>query len=198
MALLIRNGTLMTMTEQGNFCGDLLISGGRIIRMAGQIADADGFGIDELDANGMTIMPGLVDIYVRDGGAEPAYVMELARNAGVSTAVLLPEIGQICEFLSSGEVHVQVCHIRPDEMTDSQLEHALHDRRDVSGVKCLVSIRDERQLRRVTEAAAGSEDVILSELRGCEKCCGMIERSGLSVVIGPQRTGIPWQMAMQL
>lgn len=199
MALVIRNGMLMTMTEQGSFRGDMMISGGRILKIAERLEALEGFEHDELDASGMTILPGMIDLYVRDGGAEPAWLAETALDAGVTTAVLLPESGERCTLLGTGGLRNTVHAILPEGLTDQQLSATLAcaGREDAATI-CIV--RSERHLKRVLECGSGNKGIVLAELTGCENHCPEIAESGFGVVLGVVQQGGrgPWRMAVEL
>lgn len=200
MALVIRNGLLMTMTEQGSFRGDILISGGRILKVAGRLDDLEGFEHDELDAEGMTILPGLIDPYVRDGGSEPAWVAESALDAGVTTAVLLPEAGQQCTLMGSGGLQSGVSLLQPETLTDQRLAERLQ-RDTVKEQIQLCSIRSRKQLERVLACTEGLKGIVLAELTGCEGCVREIAASGFGAVLGVARSasaGGHWRLAAEL
>lgn len=200
MALVIRNGLLMTMTEQGSLRGDILISGGRILKVAGKLDDLEGFEHEELDAEGMTILPGLIDPYIRDGGAEPAWVAESALDAGVTTAVLLPETGQRCMLLGSGGLQSGVSLLQPEALSDQRLAERLQ--RDAAREEIqLCSIRSRKQLERVLECSQGQKGIVLTELNGCEGCAREIAASGFGAVLGVTRSasaGGSWRLAAEL
>lgn len=200
MALVIRNGMLMTMTEQGSYRGDILISGGRILKVSERLDDLEGFEHDELDAEGMTILPGLIDPYVRDGGAEPAWLAESALDAGVTTAVLLPEAGERCTLLGSGGLHFDVTLLQPETLTDQRLAERLQ-RDAAKGETQVCSIRSKKQLERVLDCAEGLAGIVLAELTGCEGCVRGIAASGFGAVVGVARSasaGGMWRLAAEL
>lgn len=198
MALVIRNGMLVTMTERGSFRGDLLIAGGRILKIAEKLESLEGFEAEELDAGGLTILPGLVDICIRDGGAEPAWIAEKVLDAGVTTAILLPETGMRCIVLNHGGVSRQILFIRPERLSEDQLADVLS--RDSNHRGCICSIRSEKQLNRVAECNTCMTGLVLSGLNGCEKRIQMIADMGCATVIGMSRNEAcsPWRLAAEL
>ena len=68
MRLLIRGGLLVDPATGRSEPGDLLVEDGRVAAMGGTLAEADG---ETLDARGMVVCPGLVDIHVHL--REPGY-----------------------------------------------------------------------------------------------------------------------------
>lgn len=65
MKILIKNGTLCTMTEQSEpFKGDVLVENGKIVKVDTQIEEKDA---KVLDASGLYVMPGLIDAHTHIG-----------------------------------------------------------------------------------------------------------------------------------
>lgn len=62
--IVINNGTVVTMDDAGSvlFGGHVVIDGDRIVAVGDGRYTADG-GADEIDASGMVVMPGLVDLH---------------------------------------------------------------------------------------------------------------------------------------
>lgn len=65
MKILIKNGTLCTMTEQSEpFKGDVLVENGKIVKVDTQIEEKDA---KVIDASGLYVMPGLIDAHTHIG-----------------------------------------------------------------------------------------------------------------------------------
>lgn len=65
MKILIKNGTLCTMTEQcENRKGDILVEDGKIMTIRQEIQDEDA---EIIDASGLYVMPGLIDAHTHIG-----------------------------------------------------------------------------------------------------------------------------------
>src|SRR5689334_14738361 len=62
--LVIRNGTIIDGSGQPGFAGDLTIDGGKIVAVGGRA----GPGRRELDAHGLLVTPGWVDIHTHYDG----------------------------------------------------------------------------------------------------------------------------------
>lgn len=66
--LLVQNGILHTMEEEGDLRADLLTEGGRIVQIAPHIAPLE--GAELLDASGLHIYPGIIDAHSHIGISE--------------------------------------------------------------------------------------------------------------------------------
>lgn len=96
--LVIRNGTLVDGTGTPPRRADIAIAGERIAEIEAALqADAD----DELDARGLTIAPGFIDVHTHDDGAlltDPAMTAKVSQgvttvivgNCGISLAPIAP------------------------------------------------------------------------------------------------------------
>ena len=74
MALLIRHADVITMTERGRFTGDVLIRGGVIDRL-GECCPPDEDEVYEIDATGLTLMPGYVWSWTLMASSRRTYVL---------------------------------------------------------------------------------------------------------------------------
>src|ERR1043166_7257621 len=84
--LVIRNGTLFDGTGAPRTEGDLAIAGGRIAAMARRI---DERGTEEIDARGMAVAPGFIDIHSHgDGSFREDPRAESVVRQGVSTIIV--------------------------------------------------------------------------------------------------------------
>ncbi len=91
MKLAIRGGRIVDPASDHDGVADLFIAGGRIVALG---AAPDGFGAErEIDARGLVVAPGLVDLCarMREPGAEGALKREMrAALAGGVTGVVCP------------------------------------------------------------------------------------------------------------
>lgn len=199
MALIIRNGLLTTMTERGSIQSDVLVSNGRITRIAEHIDDG---GLHHcIDAAGMTILPGLVDASVGDGGLDADYLTEVAVASGVTSALLRPDTGKICRILCSDGIQESVLRLCfPDQMTDAQLCSCLQEHA-AAGLRDLCEIGSREQCQRVLRIAREIKArLVLANLTGCEGLTAEIAEGGFPVILGVRhsRCGSPWRMAAEL
>ena len=65
MSILIKNGRILTMAQKNYERGDILIEGGKIKKVAEEIPSPEGAEI--IDAEGMWVMPGIVDAHCHIG-----------------------------------------------------------------------------------------------------------------------------------
>jgi len=65
MNVLIKNGRILTMADKNYDRGDILIEGSKIKKIAEHIDPPEGF--DVIDAQGMWVMPGIVDAHCHIG-----------------------------------------------------------------------------------------------------------------------------------
>ena len=103
MAMIIRGGMLITMTQQGSFVGDVLLHDGQILRVDERIEDDEGAEV-ELDAHGLHIMPAMVDASIGSFGADPAWLRQSALACGVTSGLITPYKNGKCTLLDSGKI----------------------------------------------------------------------------------------------
>ena len=83
--LIIRNGTIVDGTGGEPYVGDVAIDADRIV----QVGVVDGAGRREIDATGMIVTPGWVDIHTHyDGQATWDPLMAPSSWHGVTTAIM--------------------------------------------------------------------------------------------------------------
>ena len=83
--LIIRNGTLVDGTGSEPYVGDVAIKGDRIV----QVGDVQGCAEREIDATGLTVTPGWVDIHTHyDGQATWDALLAPSSWHGVTTAIM--------------------------------------------------------------------------------------------------------------
>lgn len=83
--LVIRGGTVVDGTGEPRFTGDVAIKDGLIV----QVGQVTGSGADEIDAHGMVVTPGFVDIHTHYDG-QATWDQEMAPSSwhGVTTVVM--------------------------------------------------------------------------------------------------------------
>jgi N-acyl-D-amino-acid deacylase len=100
--LVIRNGWLYDGSGSRGSLGDLAISGDRIVAIAPRITER---GRNEIDAQGLVVSPGFVDIHSHaDGGLSPDPRAESCIRQGITTVVVGADGGSrsdIGRYLSS-------------------------------------------------------------------------------------------------
>lgn len=81
----VRNGTIVDGTGRARFIGDLAIDRGRLVQVGGTVR---GSGRTEIDATGLIVTPGFVDIHTHmDGQITWDDVLEPSVSHGVTTIV---------------------------------------------------------------------------------------------------------------
>ena len=174
MTLLIRNGLLMTMTGDGEVRSDLLIQNGVIERIGERISPADSPDACILDAEGLVIIPGMIDMSIHDDAYPSEYLARSAASAGITTILVRDSFGNLT--LVSGD--------------DVQ---ALPDSARMLSVTSMDDIR-----RIATSSAGGNERPILTGLTGELSCTEAIAESGCPVVLSAHHGECPWELAAAL
>lgn len=206
--LLIQNGMLDTMTEAGSFRGDLLIHNGQIARVARQIKQDDLPEHQTLNAQGLRICPGLVDVYVRlpdsENGTDGLYALgDEALSAGVTTMGVWTDTPGMCRVLhGSEEASSPACvrNIRPEAMTDSQLRDVMAALAH-QGERIACDVQNAQTLIRLLAAQKETNSrLVLKYLYGCEEYLEEIVAAQCEVILGAcsARSGSSYAMALQL
>lgn len=83
--LVIRNGTIVDGTGRARFVGDVAVRDGMLAQVGGTVTGA---GTEEIDATGLVVTPGFVDIHTHyDGQITWDDVLEPSASHGVTTVV---------------------------------------------------------------------------------------------------------------
>jgi N-acyl-D-aspartate/D-glutamate deacylase len=83
--LVIRNGTIVDGTGRAHFVGDVAVTGGVLTQVGGTVV---GEGQEEIDATGLLVTPGFVDIHTHfDGQITWDEILEPSVSHGVTTIV---------------------------------------------------------------------------------------------------------------
>lgn len=206
--LLIQNGTLDTMTEAGSFRGDLLIHDGKIVRVAHQINPEDLPEHQTLNAKGLRICPGLVDVYVHlpdsENETDGLYALgDEALSAGVTTMGVWTEAPSLCRVLhGSAETAINACihSIRPEAMSDIQLRDVMADSVN-QGERIACDVQNAKTLLRLlTVQKETASHLVLKHLWGCEEYLEEVVAAQCEVILGAcsARSGSSYAMASQL
>lgn len=146
MKLLIKNGHIVNPENDLNAVQDVLIENDRIIKVADSVRDdAD----TVLDAKGMYVMPGFIDLHVhlRDPGLTYKETLETggmaAARGGVTTICAMPntrpvtDTSQMIEELHERAAHESPVHvIQLGAITKGQLGEELADIRGMAEAGC--------------------------------------------------------------
>jgi len=196
VSLLIKDARLLTMTEAGVITGDLLIEQGRISRFGCRIDPEQNMNV--IHADGLTVMPGMIDLCIWDDGADPSYTMQTALASGITTYLQMKDGAGLfgCLMGTDDECAKRISCIDPDAMSATVLQRRLCDEEPV-----IAMVRDQRQCESVLSAAEGSaHKPVLAVITGSYDMINTIAESGCGVIIGANRTGgiSPWNLAARL
>lgn len=201
MSMLIKGGMIHTMTARGSFVGDILIREDRIEAVAPEISLPEKNGACILNASGLTILPGLIDVHIHEGPETDESLLHSQHAAGVTCGLLWPEQeGRCFLFTSSGTEDTAVYAVLPDIYSDDQLCGCFQTHA-AEGHRIACEIHSCQVCRRVLHAARRTQvNAILVHLTGCDALLEEIAESGCPVVLGVnhQRCGNPWELAHKL
>lgn len=119
MKLLIKGGTLVL--DKGEVKKDILIEDGKITKIADKIED----GCKVIDATGLTVFPGIIDIHVhlREPGFEGKEDIESGSKAavagGVTQVCCMPNTNPVCDnavvvsYIKNRAKEVGLCKVHP-------------------------------------------------------------------------------------
>ncbi|PCI29458.1 dihydroorotase [Candidatus Kaiserbacteria bacterium] len=100
MSILIKNGHLIDPKNKINGKRDLLIENGKVVKVAAKITSK---GADIIDAKGLTVTPGLIDMHVhfREPGREDKETLESGSRAalagGITSVVTMPNLSPVAD-----------------------------------------------------------------------------------------------------
>ncbi len=195
MTMLIRGGTVHTMAAKGTIIADVLIEDGCIAAIGPDLVPAQ--DVCTLSAQGLHVLPGLIDAHIIRNGADDAHLLHLVRSSGVTSAIVWPDSEGPCHLLHGDGIREADIHrlnaenCTPDTMEAMEVQH----------IRPMVQVDDAAACRRVLYAAAKSGTrPILLHAAGCEGLAQAIADAGCTVILGVQegRRGASWAFAAQL
>lgn len=201
MTMLIKDGLIHTMTAQGSFVGDILVREDRIETVAPDIRLDGEERACILNAEGLTILPGLMDVHIHEGPEMEASCLHSTHASGVTCGLLWPEQEGRCRLLMAyGVEDIPIYAIQPGKHTDEVLQERF---RALAADDCRIAceIHNSQECGRVLKAVHSTGiKAILVHLTGCETLLDDVARSGCPVVLGVNhhRSGNPWEMACRL
>lgn len=197
--MLIKGGTIHTITGQGTIVGDILVKDGKIAAVGGQIEASEDVCI--LNAQGLHILPGMIDVHIHDGPEVDAELLRSPQASGVTMGLLWPDDEGTCRTITTNRIEEsRIFALQPENYTDAQL----HDRfisLAESGKRIACGIKSARECRRILQAIHSTRvKAILVHLSGCEDMLEAVALSGCPVIIGvsDRRTSSPWVIASRL
>lgn len=201
MSLLIRGGTLLTITEQGSFQGDLRVQDGIISEIAAfpkRIPPDDKDTV--LDANSLYITPGYIDLYINTQAEEPEDIIRLALSSGITTMLIWNDSPR-CTLYTQGSSHQsQFVRIETSHCTDAQLDQQLHHSAE-QGLFPVIDVTGEAICRQVLLSTRRTGiRPLLFRLSGCRYLAGAIAESGCAAIPAPYGMcgSSPWQLSVKL
>lgn len=199
--MIIRSAYIYSMTEMGEFQGDILIRGSRIEAVAPHIDLPEDAALCVLEAQNLHILPGMIDLHVRETPEAECMLLSGDHSAGVTMGILWPAEEAPCSCLRSDSLRKCVLHvIRQNSYTDVQLQHHLIELHE-KGFQCACEISSTRECHRILELMHRTGiKILLALLADCDEMAEVIAESGCPVVIGAAsgRTGCPWKLACRL
>ncbi|MBL8343509.1 MAG: dihydroorotase [Rubrivivax sp.] len=173
MKLLIRGGRVVDPASGRDEPGDVAIAGDRIVRIAAAGAVADFAAERVIDAAGLVVMPGLVDLAARLGepGHEHEGMLEselaAAAGGGVTSVVCLPDTDPVLdepglvEMLKFRARKASLCRVFPlGALTRGLRGEVLTEMAELTAAGCVgfsqadAAVRDTNVLMRALQYAA--------------------------------------------
>ena len=192
--LLIRNGMIHTMTQAGSFPGDILMDGGKLLRVERRIDPTTLEPERIVEAEGLHVYPGLIDAHmhlVRASEDDTKNMRDLCSDAlssGVTTQAMWPEEGDAC-IVCHGQERVEgldaPMHIlHHADMNDQELKEAMTEA-VVTGHRLACEVYGEKALRRLLSLRQETGcPLVLTHLTGCEAMAREIIASGCEAIMG--------------
>lgn len=192
--LLISNGMIHTMTSAGSFLGDILMDGGKLLRVERRIDPSTLEPERIVEAEGLHIYPGLIDAHmhlVRASEDDTKNMRDLCSDAlssGVTTQAMWPEEGDAC-IVCHGQERVEgldePMHIlHHADMNDQELKEAMTEA-VVTGHRLACEVYGEKVLRRLLSLRQETGcPLVLTHLTGCEAMAREIIASGCEAIMG--------------
>ena len=191
--LLIRNGLIHTMTDEGSYKGDILIQAGKILRVERHM-HTEGLQLQRtIDAEGLQICPGLIDAHMHlvqfsdDMQRNISMLCADALSSGVTTQAIWPEGHGSCIIrhgMDDAVIGEPMHSIQAEDMTDAQLREAMLEAR-TRGERIACEVCNARMLSRLLHAkqATGAQ-LVLAHLTGCDDMLDEVIESGCEVILG--------------
>lgn len=192
--LLISNGMIHTMTSAGSFLGDILMDGGKLLRVERRIDPSTLEPERIVEAEGLHVYPGLIDAHmhlVRASEDDTKNMLDLCSDAlssGVTTQAMWPEEGDAC-IVCHGQERVEgldePMHILYHaDMNDQELKEAMTEA-VVTGHRLACEVYGEKALRRLLSLRQETGcPLVLTHLTGCEAMAREIIASGCEAIMG--------------
>lgn len=197
--MLIRGGTLHTMTAHGTLTGDILVQDGKISAVGKCIAAPADCCV--LDAKGLTILPGMIDAQIQAGAETDSGLLQSAQAQGVTAGMIWPENEGACQVITAECMKSNdICVVNPARYTDAQLHDKFLEHAE-TGLRIACKITDVQTCRRVLQTVHSTRvKAILANLTGCEDMLEAVAMSGCPAIIGVTggRAGSPWAVAAKL
>lgn len=195
MSILIRGGTLLTMTEAGRIKADILIEGDRITRIAPSIPAA---GLHCIHAGNGVVTPGLMDLCIGSSGEPPAQLISAAKREGITNGLLWRDGPGLCRMIRSTKR--RFIQLQPKGWTDGMIVASMEDAATDDLVPA-IAIDNPVFCRRLLSACMQTGVRVLLDLRcDCELLIPELAASGCMVIAGtyPARQSGPWEIAAKL
>ena len=203
MKLLIKNGHVVNPENDLNAVQDVLIENDRIIKVADSVRDdAD----TVLDAKGMYVMPGFIDLHVhlRDPGLTYKETLETggmaAARGGVTTICAMPntrpvtDTSQMIEELHERAAHESPVHvIQLGAITKGQLGEELADIRGMAEAGCHAISEDGKSVMNASlyrKAMKIAKEERISIFAHCEDIT-MVEGGVMNADAKAKELGLP-------
>ena len=203
MKLLIKNGHVVNPENDLNAVQDVLIENDRIIKVADSVRDdAD----TVLDAKGMYVMPGFIDLHVhlRDPGLTYKETLETggmaAARGGVTTICAMPntrpvtDTSQMIEELHERAAHESPVHvIQLGAITKGQLGEELADIRGMAEAGCHAISEDGKSVMNASlyrKAMKIAKEEGISIFAHCEDIT-MVESGVMNADAKAKELGLP-------